>query len=146
MSQLRIYDKQTAASRGKQVNRGDTQSPDEKAVSNRHNPGWFARPEKFTNERPSTNSLGRSQRGMNRSNGRSNDGQGQSTRKTLDEKLFDDEDYKQMVESDSGNLLRPESPYSIPEQAKFDSADYMHRQAEHYNDEMAEERRDTPGF
>ena len=46
-SGLKIYEKQTAASRGKKVVRDDTKSPDEKAMENKHQPGWFARPEKY---------------------------------------------------------------------------------------------------
>jgi len=73
-SGLKIYEKMTAASRAKLVTRDDTRSPDEKAVDNRHHPGWFARPDKFNSQ------SNRSQRGMNRSNVRSNEGQGQSIR------------------------------------------------------------------
>ena len=51
-----------------------------------------------------------------------------------------------MVESDSGNMLRPASPYLIPEQAKLESGDYMRRQTETHYEETVDERRDTPGF
>lgn len=51
---LKIWEKKTAASRSKIVPRQDSKSPDMKAMENKHNPGWFARPEKFINDRPST--------------------------------------------------------------------------------------------
>ena len=34
--------------------------------------------------------------------------------------IFNDEDYKELVETNSSGVLRPESPYQIPEQAKPD--------------------------
>ena len=82
----KIYEKQTAASKAKQV--GSVSNPtgniDEKAMQNRHNPGWFARPEKFTHDRPSTNSQTRGvsnqQRGMSSSH---TEGQGQGHRSPI---------------------------------------------------------------
>ena len=128
---LKIYEKQTAASRGKRVARdGSTsQSPDQKAIENRHNPGWFARPEKFINDRPTVGSFqnnnnnNKSQRGMNGSNlrrdGENNDG---FTNVRDGANIFNDEDYKELVETNSSGMLRPESPYHIPEQAKPEKA------------------------
>lgn len=43
---LKIYEKQTAASRGKQVKSivgVESATPDQKAMENRHNPGYYAR-------------------------------------------------------------------------------------------------------
>ena len=73
---------------------------------------------------------------MNRSNVRSSNEEGvqgqvvnvdnynmalNSNHNMVDERnmmLFDEDDYQDMVESaDSGLMLRPESPYSIPERA-----------------------------
>ena len=87
----KIYEKQTAASKAKQVGAvgsGSSNAIDEKAMQNRHNPGWFARPEKFTHDRPSTNSQTRAgpalpsvvsnqQRGMSSS---TTEGQGQGAK------------------------------------------------------------------
>ena len=87
-------------------------------MENRNNPGWFARPEKFSNDRPNMNSFNRSQRGnMNRSN---EGGQGlqhqvaqSNYEKSTDLMLFDEADYQAMQddEDSSGHMLRPESPY-----------------------------------
>ena len=53
-AELKIYEKTTTASRSKRVNTDSEQSPDSKALENRHKPGWFARPEKFMDDRPSS--------------------------------------------------------------------------------------------
>ena len=82
----KIYEKQTAASKAKQVgsSTNSTGNIDEKAMQNRHNPGWFARPEKFTHDRPSSNSQPRGvsnqQRGMSSSH---TEGQGQGHRSPI---------------------------------------------------------------
>ncbi len=91
-SHLKIYEKQTAASRGKLVARDDTRSPDEKAIDNKHHPGWFARPEKYNSHIKVNQQSNRSQRGMNRSN---NESQGQSVR--AGNQIFNDEEYQEMV-------------------------------------------------
>lgn len=74
---------------------------------------------------------------MNRSNVRSSNEEGVQGQvvdsyimNNVDEQkmmLFDDDDYENMVEnnSDSGNMLRPESPYQIPAQAKLDHSNQL---------------------
>ena len=130
---MKIWERQTAASRGKQVSRNSAaqQSSDARALENQHNPGWFARPEKFTHGRPNAASQSRSQRGMS-SNARSNnDAEGQQRGEeeefTGGLQIFDDQDYKRgMTVSDTDSceqVLRPHSPLQIPEQAKLDGRD-----------------------
>ena len=53
-SEVRVYDKTTAASRSKRVKDQAEMSPATKALENKHNLGWFARPEKFIDDRPSS--------------------------------------------------------------------------------------------
>ena len=73
---------------------------------------------------------------MNGSNARSNNEEGVQGQvvnnyniHNVDERnmmLFDDDDYQDMVDnSDSSNMLRPESPYRIPEKAKLDSSNQL---------------------
>ena len=52
--ELKIYEKTTTASRSKQVKAGADVDPGEKALEHRHNLGWFARPEKFIDDRPNS--------------------------------------------------------------------------------------------
>ena len=52
--ELKIYEKTTTASRSKRVNTDGEQSPGQKALENKHNMGWFARPEKFVDDRPNS--------------------------------------------------------------------------------------------
>ena len=59
-SELKVYDKTTAASRSKRIKDQAEMSPATKALENKHNLGWFARPEKFIDDRPS--SISRSHR------------------------------------------------------------------------------------
>ena len=53
-AELKIYEKTTTASRSKRVNTEGEVSPGQKALENKHNMGWFARPEKFVDDRPSS--------------------------------------------------------------------------------------------
>jgi hypothetical protein len=53
-SELKVYDKTTAASRSKRIKDQAEMSPATKALENKHNLGWFARPEKFIDDRPSS--------------------------------------------------------------------------------------------
>ena len=112
MNSLKVHEKQTASSRGKQVRTASDQerSPDQIAMENRHQLGWFARPEKFTKDRPNTNSQNRSQRGMNRSGVRSNSnngetGQGQSSNLAQARLSQDNGDVNMQIYNDNEDIM-----------------------------------------
>ena len=114
--ELKIYEKTTAATRAKQVKTDGNVDPNEKALEHRHNMGWFARPEKFLDDRP--NSI----ESRNRIKGLGSQS-GSHRLRSQDTEEYNYQEEKEQVE-ESGTTSPEPSPYQIPAREKHDSEKY----------------------